>query len=214
MRLLKWLYPDSDVPIGRDDQDPAGRHLGDPNAIWRLGMMLFLASLTVLFAAGVVAYLFIRLRSPTAPPPGQIQLPLGLWISTAVLLGAGLTVHAAQRSARQGRMHTAQRWLGWTCGLSVAFIIIQTPSMMKLLATHRWALAQHHTGIYGLTFALIIIHALHVLGGLVPLGFLTYKALYNRLGHQHQPLVRACAIYWHFLEVVWVLLFGVFLIAA
>ena len=65
-------------------------------------------------------------------------------------------------------------------------------------------------GLYGITFALILVHALHVVGGMVPLSILAWKARYNRLDSEHLLTVRACAAYWHFLEAVWVALLASF----
>ena len=211
---MKPFLPDDAMPIGRDDPDPARRHLVDLNPHLRLGMMLFLASLTMLFVASIVCYLVIRLASPATLPSGHIELPGGLWVSTVVLLGSGLTVYAADRSSRRDRIAALRLWLGLSFGLGVTFLAIQTPCMIDLLWAHKMALTQYNSGIYGLTFALVIVHALHVIGGLIPLGLLTRKALRHSLGQELQPAVRACATYWHFLEVVWIVLFGMFLLTA
>ena len=66
------------------------------------------------------------------------------------------------------------------------------------------------TSTYGITFALIVIHALHVSGGMVPLSLLAWRARKDRLDSEHLLSVRACVVYWHFLEVVWVVLLAAF----
>ena len=214
LHYLKQLFSDDAVSLGRENPAPDQRNAGDPNAIMRLGTLLFLISLTILFVVGLFTYLYLRLGSPSAPPSGHLEFPLGLWASTLVLLGSGLTVHRARACACSNDFPALNRWLGLTFGLSIAFIAIQLPSMMELLNAHRALLVQRYSGIYGMTLALIVIHALHVLGGMIPLSWLSYKAVKRTLGPQHQRLVRVCAVYWHFLEVVWILLFGTFLLTA
>lgn len=55
---------------------------------------------------------------------------------------------------------------------------------------------------------LIALHAAHVVGGLVPLGIVTGRALRGWYDARHAEGVRSCALYWHFLDVVWLTMFG------
>ena len=193
-----------------------GRIGGDPDSAaevtpaQRLGMVLFLVSLAVLFAAGVVGYLVIRGRSGSALPPGSIELPAGLWASTAVLLGSGLTTRAAVLNLRRGSPAGLRRWLSFTWALGAVFMAIQTPCMVDLLNSHEVALEQKNVSIYGIAAALILIHALHVIGGMAPLSWLTLQALRHRLGPARRSAVHLWATYWHFLEVVWIILLALF----
>ena len=66
--------------------------------------------------------------------------------------------------------------------------------------------------MFGLTFCLIAIHVGHVLGGLIPLSFLAIRTFVHKLGIEQMPMVRGCASYWHFLELVWLAMFAAFLL--
>ena len=79
---------------------------------------------------------------------------------------------------------------------------------MQLLDRHRALEAS----AYGIAFALVVVHALHVVGGMVPLSALAWKARANRLDSEHLFSVRACAAYWHFLEAVWIALLAAFFV--
>ena len=206
---LKTLFAERAASYEGSGTGYAGADLEDKV---RLGMALFLVSLAILFIAGIVAYLLIRIGSAAAPPVGSIKMPNGLWLSTVILLTAGLTMYNAQRRARQGQIRSLRLWLQLTFLLSVAFVLVQVPSMSELMVAHRLALVERFSGIYGLTVALIAIHALHVIGGLIPLTLLTWWAVRREIGVEHELLVRSCGKYWHFLEGVWIVMFGVFLI--
>ena len=65
---------------------------------------------------------------------------------------------------------------------------------------------------YGLTLTLIAIHAFHVIGGLLPLTVLALRNLREGLTFSDRISIQTCALYWHFLEIVWILMFGTFLI--
>jgi heme/copper-type cytochrome/quinol oxidase subunit 3 len=180
----------------------------------RLGILLFLVSLTMFFGASIFGYLAIRLDSPLAPPPGHLALPSGLWVSTFLLLLTGWAIHVADRRARRRAGGTLRHWLALSLGCGVAFVAVQVPCLLELLRVHRIALAQQGGAIYGLTFALVVIHALHVVGGMVPLAGLTLGAWGRGSWAVSRSRMRGCALYWHFLEVVWIALFGVFQITA
>jgi cytochrome c oxidase subunit III len=187
-----------------------GWNTPDPGGSRRLGMALFLVSLAMLFGASVVAFAYLRLTSPALQGLDPIELPLGLFASTAVLMGAGFTMHKSWQSARRGHFSHLRGWVGRTWSLSALFVAIQVPSMWQLLEHHQMLGLSEQAGLYGITFALILVHALHVVGGMVPLSILGWKARHNRLDSEHLLTVRACAAYWHFLEAVWVALLASF----
>ena len=176
----------------------------------RMGMVLFLVSLTMLFGANIVALAYLRMTSSALLGGDPIELPLAFFASTAALLGAGLAMHKAWQGARRGHFPHLRQWLGRTWLLSALFIAIQTPAMLELLRRHRALEGTDITSTYGITFALIVVHALHVGGGMVPLSLLAWRARKDRLDSEHLLSVRACVVYWHFLEVVWVVLLAAF----
>ena len=188
------------------------QQLPDPNPMVRFGMRLFLVSLSILFIAGVVGYLIIRGQGHIPEPAREIALPFGLWISTAVLLISGWTIRQANRCGRANENDGLRAYLCATFVLSVLFVAIQTPSLIALLGIHRAALAEHSYNLYGISFALIGIHAAHVLGGMIPLAWLFARVWRGDIKRQLQPAINLCAIYWHFLDVVWVVLFGLLLL--
>ena len=79
--------------------------------------------------------------------------------------------------------------------------------MVRLLSQHRAAAVSQGLFLYGLIFVLILVHALHVVGGLVGLGITTANALRGRYDHENYTGVRSAAMYWHFLDVVWIIMF-------
>ncbi len=172
----------------------------------QLGLTLFLLSLAMLFGASIAAFAYLRLTSPALQGNERLELPLVLVVATAVLLGAGLAMYQATQNAKRGHFPLLRRWLSWTWGLSALFIAVQVPGLIQLLDRHR--VLEEST--YGIAFALVVVHALHVVGGMVPLSMLAWKARVNRLDSEHLLSVRACAAYWHFLEAVWLALLGAF----
>ncbi len=199
---------------------PAGTHA--------LGMGLFLATLTMLFGAGLLAYLFIRLRAASDPaglPMHSITVPWLLFLSTALMLAASACIHRALTAARIGRLHVTRSLLAVAAGLAVLFVAVQIPALWALWREHHAASQgfgvetetqivpkQGIHAFYGAVVFLIATHAAHVFGGLIPLGVVLVKArqgCYTQAAHV--PL-RMLVWYWHFLDIVWVTLLLVFLV--
>lgn len=180
-----------------------------PNA-GLFGLMLFLASLTMLFGASLVGYLIIRSTAQgRGLEYGTLQMPWTLWLSTAIIMASSVTLHLSLGWVRAGRQQPFRRAMLLGAVLAFAFLAVQAPSLYGLLQTHDHS-REDNVFLYGLVLMLIGLHALHVLGGLIPLTLVTARALQGRYHAGRHEGVRYCSIYWHFLDGVWVLMFGLF----
>ena len=152
-------------------------------------------------------------------PP--IELPHLLWLSTIVMIASSVTVHWALVSVQREHQLWFRRWLTMTLLLAVAFVLVQAPSLFMLIQEHFAVLAERRPSAddpafaqIGLIVALIVIHALHLLGGIVPLFAITMRASAGQYDHESHGAVKYIAMYWHFLDVVWLVMFAVLLITA
>jgi len=175
-----------------------------PLATGRLGMRIFILALSMLFGASILGYLIVRSRATAWPPPGMPSLPGGLWLSTLILLVSSATMQAAVRSARAGRQ-TALRWgMLLTTLLGAAFLVSQTLNWFVLVAANLTA----RTNLYGFTFYLLtVLHAAHVVGGVIPLAVVTTRAWRGYYSAAFHPGIEYCKTYWHFLDAVWLVMF-------
>lgn len=171
-----------------------------------LGMWFLLAMLAVFFLASLAFYIFARLNAHDWPPPEAPALPVTLWLSTFLLIGSSMTLHFALHSVREGRQAGLRTGLALTLALGVAFLACQVYSWLPLLGVR----IQAQTNFFQLAFIMLAcLHGLHVIFGLVPLGVITAAAQrgYYTAG-AHLP-VKHIAMYWHFLDIVWLIIFGV-----
>jgi len=213
----------------RDSRHPAnvGRRLGG------FGMFLFLTSLSILFAASLVGYLLI---SYTAHAPREVRNPNGtmtlieasvpdiavpslLWASTALMLASSVAMHLAQSAIKRERQRAFRRRMIVTLLLAIGFCALQVPALISLLTDHFASIpAERSAGqpVYamaGLVAFLIIVHAAHVLGGILPLAYVTHRAINHAYDHEWHEPVNHLTSYWHFLDVVWIIMFTVFLVS-
>jgi heme/copper-type cytochrome/quinol oxidase subunit 3 len=174
-------------------------------------MFLLLASLFMLFAAVMAGYLFIRLYGAQSPPPHAIQLPRLLWLSTALVISVSFALYRALTFVKLEKQKQFHQWLLISLALAVGFIAVQTPAMIELLSAHR-QLRRQGMFLYGFVFFLILVHAAHVLGGIIAMLRIVYVARTGAYDHEHYQPVRHAAMYWHFLDIVWLVMFFTFYI--
>lgn len=203
-------FPDDEPRRFDDDDEPRWRFSLTPGG---LGLALFLVSLTVFFLAAIAGYVVVRTTNDHAPPWGGMDFPAALWVSTVVLVISGYTMHKAQQAAGRGVAGHVRLFLVTTLGLGILFLLIQTPALAALLNQHYEVLGDN-VAVYGLTVVLIVVHGLHVVGGFVPLSMLTWRAMKQADPPPTQASLRLMAAYWHFLHVIWLLMFGVFSVLA
>ena len=217
------------------DQVLKNQHV--PRRASTIAMWLFLASLGVLFLASMLAYVLVRVLTSTPDTP-RVHLPASLWVSTLMMLAASYTIERALRAIRLEKQALFRTYLAATVLFALVFVAIQTPAMTQLLREHQAAqqvererLAtqppsappvadpsvrgdeviqnQRKVPFSGLIMVLILIHALHVIGGMIALGIVAYHGHQGRYDHEHYTGVRHCVLYWHFLDGVWIVMFVV-----
>ena len=170
-----------------------------------LGMIIFLASWAMMFSALFFAYGFVRSRAVDWPPFGVPALPLGLpALNTAIILLSSFTFARGLRALRRGQRRAFQELVVVTFALGALFLGLQVAVWISL------ARAGLHpsTGIYGSVFyGLTAVHALHVAAGLLILLWVFVRSLRGTYSEHNHINIRLCTMFWHFVDVVWVLMF-------
>ncbi|OQX67590.1 MAG: hypothetical protein B6A08_14610 [Sorangiineae bacterium NIC37A_2] len=172
-----------------------------------LGMNIALASFSVLFLATLIACLVIRSETDNwrnAETPG---LPLGLGLSTLLLVVLSAVLYRADRLLLRNAVDSFRFHLQAALGLGLVFLVTQGANTMSVL------LGASLEGVRTLAiysfFLLTGLHALHVLGGVVALLFLTGAREYSSSKREGVVLVRR---YWDFLLAVWLVMMAAFAI--
>src|SRR6185436_14871535 len=165
-----------------------------------------------LFVAAIVGYLIVRNKTTDWPPPGMPRLPSGLWLATMILVGAGITVHRALIAIRRGELRRTTRWLMVTLALGSTFLVVQSWNWWGLIRSHMTASSKN---LYAFTFFMLTgLHAAHAIGGIVLLAVVLARSRGGRYGSGHHPGVTYAAMYWHFLDAMWLWLFAVLVVFA
>ena len=198
-----------DQKLGRLNRTELGSSATPPAAFRRMGMWLLLASLGMLFGASLVGFLVLRMRAEQWPPPGTPPLPGGLWVSTGLLIILSLALVMAVRAARSGRLPTLKRMLGVSVLLAGAFLAAQISNWVRMAANN--VLPDQSLFVW-FFYLLTILHAAHVLFGLVPMVMVTLRARAGRYTPEDHETIHLVGMYWHFLLITWVAIIIVLLI--
>ncbi|MCS6806007.1 MAG: cytochrome c oxidase subunit 3 [Acidobacteriota bacterium] len=182
-----------------------------PPSAYRLGMGLALVSIFMLFVAFTSAYVIRQGQGQDWQP---INLPVVLWLTTALLLLSSVTLERARQRLRHGDELMCNRWLTATTLLGLGFLIGQFVAWRQLAADGIYINTNPHSSFF---YMLTAAHGLHLAGGLVGLGYITVKmwrqsyqlALAAGLWtHPKKELaIDLMSLYWHFMDGLWVYLF-------
>lgn len=175
--------------------------LEDPNkappGAFRLLIWTACLSISAFFAALVIAYIW---RAGTGPYWQPVKFPPILWFSTAIILMSSGTLEAARRVFRGGHWRMAYRLLLATAGLGTLFLGAQLVGWRDLVAQGVYMMEDPHGAFF---YIFTGLHGAHLLGGLIALFVLVLKR------QKRRELVDVASYYWHFLTVLWLILFVV-----
>ena len=174
---------------------------------YKFTMWVAIASILMMFAGLTSAFI---VKSNLAGWR-QIVMPDLFWVSTAVIIASSITMQMALRSFRQRAMGTYRLLIAVTLFLGIVFVTMQWFGFKQL-----WE--QQHikfTGSAGAGQFLYVIfglHAIHVIGGVIALMVMFFKAYFGKLKLYSPAPVEVAATYWHFVDLLWIYLLVFFIV--
>jgi cytochrome c oxidase subunit III len=183
---------------------PDGR--GSSRRASMTGLMVLLAATTMAFAAFTSAFV---VRRGISNDWVALPLPRIVWLNTAVLLFSSLMLELARRSLKSGRRTAFNRY--WTAGtvLGALFLLGQAFVWMQLNAAGIFVATNPSSSFF---YLLTAAHGLHIFGGLTALVYVDVQALRLRLGPGKRTAVDVSALFWHFVDGLWLYLMVLFLV--
>lgn len=170
------------------------------------GMVIFLGSWAMMFAALFFSYAVLRIGAPIWPPPGFVRLPLTLpGVATMLLLASGRTLGSAIIWLKRGELKRTRDDLLWTIALGAVFVALQC-TVWKDLWTSGLRL---DSGAYGGTFYLLtVFHILHVIVGLGLLTRLVAPLVGRAPVAPGRTRATLTVMFWHFVAAIWLMMFA------
>ena len=171
----------------------------------RVGMMCFIAAESAVFTIFVVAYLFYAGMSISGPTPREVlHLPI---VMTVCLISSSFTIHAAIKALARAQTFRFNAWWIATLMLGLAFLAGTAREWTVLIRQEGLTIS---TNLFGTTyFSLVGLHAFHVIVGLLVIAVTAFASLASAVNQSHGERLEVFALYWHFVDGVWLVVFTV-----
>ncbi|HTX16796.1 MAG TPA: heme-copper oxidase subunit III [Candidatus Baltobacteraceae bacterium] len=169
----------------------------------RVGMLCLILAESAIFAIFIAAYIFYIGKSLSGPAPRQILIvpvytSIGLWLSS-------FTIHAAVSALGKGKTAMFAGLWFVTLALGAFFIAGTAREWHHLIYQENFTIT---TNLFGTTYyALVGLHATHVIIGLIALAVVMIFALFGKVKPEHHERCEILSLYWHFVDIVWVVVF-------
>jgi len=172
----------------------------------RILTFFLLIAIMMTFGGLIAAYVVIATNKVAEWKP--FDLPVQLWVSTALIIASSVTYQFALRSTEKNLHSAAKKWLIATTVLGAAFISSQILSWIALTNRGFYMSGNPYAGFF---YILTAVHAIHVLGGITALGSVllrTWLPTFDKEAIEiRSALARVVGWYWHFMGGLWIVLF-------
>ena len=164
-------------------------------------LWLFVVSIVMLFAAMTSAYLVRRAEGNWL----EFEIPSVFWYSTVVLLLSSISMHWAYRAAKKDDFGVLRTAISITFAFGLAFLVMQFMGWKDLVAQNVYFVG-NPSGSFMYVFT--GLHGFHLISGLFVLLFALRAAFQLKIHAKNLTQIEICMTYWHFLDILWVYLFG------
>lgn len=185
---------------------PGGSGGSFPVSTAQVGTYVLLTAIIMLFAGLSSAFIVLH----GVPTWQNITVPRLVWANTLILAASSIAAEFARSAIRKDHQNIFRQWLIISGFLGVVFLIGQYFAWRQLVHAGVYLSTTIHSSFF---YLLTGVHALHLIGGLIGFGIVVQRAFANRLSAaNHEPL-KVWALYWHFMDVVWIYCFFLLLLA-
>lgn len=169
-----------------------------------VAMCSFICAESAIFTIFIVAYIYFIGRSAYGPTPKVLEVPV---FNTICLLSSSLTIWSAEHSLKRSELKKFIAFWGLTFLLGAIFLFGTAMEWRKLIFDDGLTI---RSNVFGTTYySLVGLHATHVTVGLMMIALVLLFAISGRLEPRHAERVAVLALYWHFVDAVWVVVFTV-----
>src|SRR4051794_13717748 len=194
--------PPVDRGWGGGGGGPEGR--GSSRRASFTGLFVLIAASTMVFAAFTSAFV---VRRGLSEDWASMPKPSILFVNTIVLLVSSVVLDISRRALKKGNRSQFNFWWSLATGLGILFLLGQAYAWRELKAAGVYVSTNPASSFF---YVLTASHAFHLLGGVLALLYVDVQALRLRLGPAKRTAIDVAAIFWHFLDGLWLYLMVLF----
>jgi cytochrome c oxidase subunit 3 len=171
---------------------------------YKLLLLFAMISMTMMFAGLTSAFVVSKSRADWLK---DFQLPSAFYFSTALIIGCSLTFYLAKKAIQKNNQTATTTFLLATLALGIGFVILQFVGFGQIVANGYYFTGAESSITTTFLYIVTVVHLVHLAGGLISLLIIIYNHFKQKYNSTQTLGIELGAMYWHFLDLLWVYLF-------
>jgi len=171
---------------------------------YKLILLFAMVSMTMMFAGLTSAYVVSQSRADWLK---NFELPSAFFASTIAILGCSVTFHLAKKAIQKDEKSKTTTFLLATLALGIAFVILQFVGFGQIVENGYYFTGSASSITTTFLYIVVVVHLLHLAGGMISLLIIIYNQFKQKYNSTQTLGIELGAMYWHFLDFLWLYLF-------
>lgn len=171
---------------------------------YKLLLLFAMISMIMMFAGLTSAFVVSKSRADWLK---DFQLPTAFYFSTVVIIGCSITFHLAKKSIQKDNQNATTSFLLATLALGILFVVLQFMGFGQIVESGYYFTGAESSITTTFLYIVTVVHLLHLAGGLIALFIIIFKQLRHKYNSTETLGIELGAMYWHFLDLLWIYLF-------
>ena len=171
---------------------------------YKLILLFAMVSMTMMFAGLTSAFVVSKSRADWLK---DFQLPTAFFYSTAVIIGCSIAFHLAKKAIQKDDRSATTSYLLATLVLGILFVVLQFVGFGEIVASGYYFTGSESSITTTFLYVVTVVHLVHLAGGLISLLIIIYNHFKQKYNSTQTLGIELGAMYWHFLDLLWVYLF-------
>ncbi|TRX04228.1 cytochrome c oxidase subunit 3 [Flavobacterium gawalongense] len=171
---------------------------------YKLILLFAMASMTMMFAGLTSAFVVSKSRADWLK---DFQLPTAFYYSTLAIIGCSVTFHLAKKAIQKNNQNATTKFLFATLALGILFIILQFVGFGQIVKNGYYFTGSGSSITTTFLYVVTVVHMIHLAGGVISLLIVIYNHFKQKYNSTQTLGIELGAMYWHFLDILWVYLF-------
>lgn len=171
---------------------------------YKLLLLFAMISMTMMFAGLTSAFVVSKSRADWLK---DFQLPTAFFFSTVVIICCSVTFHLAKKAIAKDNQSATTKYLLATLAFGIGFVVLQFVGFGQIVENGYYFTGAASSITTTFLYIVTVVHLLHLAGGLISLLIIIYNHFKQKYNSTQTLGIELGAMYWHFLDLLWVYLF-------
>ena len=171
---------------------------------YKLILLFAMVSMTMMFAGLTSAFVVSKSRVDWLK---DFQLPTAFYYSTVAIIGCSITFHLAKKAIQKDNKSNTTKFLLATLALGILFVILQFVGFGQIVESGYYFTGSESSITTTFLYIVTVVHLIHLAGGLISLLIIIYNHFKQKYNSTQTLGIELGAMYWHFLDFLWLYLF-------